>query len=339
MLRIVKHIKSLLSEHDCVIIPEFGGFVLQEVAASVEADTHLFIPSHKEIVFNETLQHNDGLLIGSYMKSEECDYPAAKQSVQADVYSLKELLQKEQGAKFEKIGEFTLGKEGQLVFHPGDSEWLNANSYGMHPFSFKPLANPMAEVPTKNVKTEKEVYYIPVSRQFIRIVAAAVVAIVLFLGTSLPVEEINHAAYTASFIPLEMAQPPVWQQDKPARPAESSEESIVRNMKQEPKAETAKTSAPVLSAPKPETKEIKKQETISGKKYHIVIGSFPTQAQADKFMKETGRKECPHMDIVLNQGKYRVYAERFNNRNEAEKYMADLRKNSRYKDAWLFICR
>ena len=93
MLRIVEHIEKLLQEHDCVIVPEWGGFVVQTIPVRYQADTYLFEPSHKEIVFNETLQHNDGLLVESSMRSEQVDYKQARQLVAEDVSVLRQELQ------------------------------------------------------------------------------------------------------------------------------------------------------------------------------------------------------------------------------------------------------
>ena len=68
------------------------------------------------------------------------------------------------------------------------------------------------------------------------------------------------------------------------------------------------------------------------KMYHIVIASFPTEDQADKYIAGVVRK-------VVRDGKYRIYADKFDNREQAESYMATLRMNEKYKDAWLFISR
>ena len=43
MLRIETHIKRLLLVHDCVIVPKFGGFVLQAVPA-MQMKEHIFRP-------------------------------------------------------------------------------------------------------------------------------------------------------------------------------------------------------------------------------------------------------------------------------------------------------
>ena len=76
----------------------------------------------------------------------------------------------------------------------------------------------------------------------------------------------------------------------------------------------------------------------AGKKYHIVIGSFPSKEQASKFMAEN-KGGVIDMSLVERDGRCRVCAYTFGNREEAESRLATLRTNEKYKDAWLFICR
>ena len=73
--------------------------------------------------------------------------------------------------------------------------------------------------------------------------------------------------------------------------------------------------------------------------YYIVIASFPSESQADEFIAGVDRNECKHVSKVVRDGKYRIYADKFDNREAAESYMATLRSNPKYKDAWLFISR
>ena len=93
MLRIVTHIERLLLVHDCVIVPKFGGFVLQAVPAMQHKEEHTFRPLRKEIGFNMTLQHNDGLLPESYMQMHEVSYRQAQLMLEEDVEDIKNILQ------------------------------------------------------------------------------------------------------------------------------------------------------------------------------------------------------------------------------------------------------
>ena len=115
MLRIITHIERLLLVHDCVIVPKFGGFVLQTVSAVCNGEEHLFSPQRKEIVFNITLQHNDGLLSESYMQMYGVNYRKAQLMLEEDVDDMKAALQEEKRLSFGLLGSFSLGQEGQMI--------------------------------------------------------------------------------------------------------------------------------------------------------------------------------------------------------------------------------
>ncbi|EJW90742.1 hypothetical protein EVA_21151, partial [gut metagenome] len=93
MLRIVTHIEELLLEHDCVILPGFGGFVLQTVPSVYDQDNHRFIPMRKEAMFNSTLRHTDGLLCGSYMQRYGVDYAKARLMLEEDIDEMSRVLE------------------------------------------------------------------------------------------------------------------------------------------------------------------------------------------------------------------------------------------------------
>ena len=69
MNRLGKHIEALLLENDCVIIPDFGGFITYYTPASYVEDEHTFSPPVRSIGFNPQLKLNDGLLVQTYMDS------------------------------------------------------------------------------------------------------------------------------------------------------------------------------------------------------------------------------------------------------------------------------
>ena len=61
MLTLSAHIKTLLQDHDCVILPGFGGFLANPKSAQVDRITHKFTPPQRQFSFNGHLKHNDGL--------------------------------------------------------------------------------------------------------------------------------------------------------------------------------------------------------------------------------------------------------------------------------------
>ena len=224
MERIIKHIERLLLLHDCVIIPDFGGFVLQSVPAVYLDEEHSFTPARKEIVFNPTLTHNDGLLSESYMQAYSVDFHKAQQFVRKDVTEMKEILDNYAELQMGAIG-FFIKEDDRLIFMPGKNSdvLFSTQSYGLpifhylplsarHPVMISTLKVPEAEIQPETeispAKTEKQgknvIYRIPVTRTFLRVVGATAAAILLFLFISTPVTDVNKASYSASFIPQEI---------------------------------------------------------------------------------------------------------------------------------------
>ena len=54
-MKIEEYISDLLFEHDCVIVPDFGGFVCNYGPAAIDPAKHLFEPPAKRILFNKGL--------------------------------------------------------------------------------------------------------------------------------------------------------------------------------------------------------------------------------------------------------------------------------------------
>lgn len=321
MLRIVSHIERLLLEQDCVILPGFGGFVLRSVSAEYQANTHCFQPMRREILFNGTLRHTDGLLSESYRRAYDVDYEKAQLLLEEDIEALESSLQKNKQVSLGRIGTFSLGKEGQVIFVPGDSPVFNATYYGLSPFHLMALP-PVEEV---GASKGKDVFYIPVSRQLIRTVVASAAAVALFFLVSTPVKEVSQSAYTASFVPTEMIS---YKSDVPLVSEDAVEEKEIALVVAEDKMSVAPSN--VEETPKPVVSKRKKL-------YHVVIASFPTDKQAKEYISHVDRELCQHVGQVVRDGKYRVYADKFDNRAEAESYMETLRKTEEHKDAWLFI--
>lgn len=348
MLRIITHIEHLLLTHDCVILPRFGGFVLQTIPATCLEEERLFRPMRKEIMFNVTLQHTDGLLSASYMRMYGVDYRKAQLMLEEDIEMLLSSLQEDKRVAFGQIGTFSLGEEGQIIFEPGDSGVFHADSYGLKSFHFPVLpllTEEREEVALLTGKKKKDVYYIPISRKLIQVAAVSAAAVALFFLVSTPVKEVNQSTYTASFVPTEMInyrfEEPVIQPEEIHATQPKGEVAEVIPVEVAPAVEASKKVA-VAPAPtvKKETPALKpKQAAVAKKMYHIVIASFPTEAQADEYLGNLDRAQCQNASKVVRDGKYRIYADRFDNRADAENYMASLRQNEKYKDAWLFISR
>lgn len=328
MQRIMTHIERLLLEHDCVIIPDVGGFVLQYRPSSFVKETSLFLPAGKDVVFNPTLRHDDGLLAESYMKSYGVNYRRACAMRQEDTEELKSALKTQRRVSLGTLGAFR--PEGEsVVFEPSGTALFSIDSYGLEEFILPPLhvlrAN--TEKHSKENVHAKDIVYIPVNRRLLRAVLSSAAAIALFFLLSTPVKQTDTSVYTASFIPSQVTD------IRNVQPAVTKAEEET-NISLEPKA--AEEAIPVSEEGK--TKEVP-VITPNEKYFHIIIASFPETAQAEKYLQTVDRSIYTGAGIVERGGKSRVYASKFTDRQEAENYMNTLRSGNQYTDAWMFISR
>ncbi|MDR1335790.1 MAG: SPOR domain-containing protein [Tannerella sp.] len=340
MLRISAHIERLLLVNDCVIIPEFGGFVLQSHPAVYAAREHVFHPPRKEIVFNPALRHNDGLLSESYMQTYSMEFRDAHFLLKKDVEDLKTELEEKGYVVMGTAGSFRKERKGRYLFQPGaaSSAFLsNINAYGLDTFHLPPLQTTsilragtvsLTRTRSKNGRGS----YLPLRRAAIYAAVAAAAVIALFLFTSMPVEEVNRMAYTAGFTLSEILPEPATPVEQLPAPVLQPEEASVT-----PPAPAAPETAPPSQTPPVQQEQLASVQ--SQKAYYIVIGSFRTEAQAEKFLTGIPVSECKETGVVTHGEHVRVYAARYGNREDAETYLLQLRSNEKFKNAWLFAGR
>lgn len=132
-MQLGKYIQNLLYRHDCVIVPEFGGFIAKQIGARIENESNFFPPS-KQLGFNANLKHNDGLLINEVAAAEGIDFNQAKQQIHSAVQHWNVKLQSEK-LLLDGIGSLQLNNEKELEFEPlNEINYLNS-SYGLSSFS------------------------------------------------------------------------------------------------------------------------------------------------------------------------------------------------------------
>jgi len=133
---ILRNIKDLLYQHDCVILPDFGGFVANYIPAQVDYDRNIFSPPSKKISFNGQLTHNDGLLVSSVSQTTGLGYKDALNGVDMFTRDLKARLDKGKKVILEELGTFLPGKDNTVQFEPDRSVNYFVHSFGLSTFEF-----------------------------------------------------------------------------------------------------------------------------------------------------------------------------------------------------------
>ena len=113
-MEINQYVKELLLLNDCVIIPEFGGFVANYKPATIV--NNQFLAPTKEIAFNNKLVSNDGLLINFISETERIDYFGAKQRLDSFVQETILNLERNRNVYFEGVGYLHYDSRENLLF-------------------------------------------------------------------------------------------------------------------------------------------------------------------------------------------------------------------------------
>ena len=85
MIELERHIEILLLSNDCVIVPNFGGFMAHHVEARYDDKDGSFLPPQRTLGFNPQLVLNDSLLAQSYIEAYDISYPDAIRRIYDDV--------------------------------------------------------------------------------------------------------------------------------------------------------------------------------------------------------------------------------------------------------------
>ena len=132
MNKTVEHyISELLFLHDCVILPDFGGFVGNLQSAKLNKTTGVLSPPSKQILFNASLKTNDGLLITHISNQEGITQEVAKNEVENYATKIIKKLTESKVLRLDKIGLLSLGREGNIIFLQDSISNYSLDSFGM----------------------------------------------------------------------------------------------------------------------------------------------------------------------------------------------------------------
>ena len=350
MEKIDKHIEELLYNHDCVIIPDFGGFITSKKPAYYNPFTSVFFPASKKILFNKHLVYNDGLLTAKI---------AEKKSLSMDE-SLRLLIEykddcflrlNEEGRiEIEKVGVLFFDKEKNIQFQQASTNFLK-DSYGLTKVSLSklqvPEVKPRVEIaPVAEIKrpveqkTDRKVEKRTAKLERIkdpnrvgRLIPLLIIPL-LIGGAFMFSKQENFDTSNidiANFNPFqrEYIEPYSPRIEKEAFTLEkSTDESFLIDEIGDVEVHKNFDSDPVNEIPaKVDSTFNEKVEYNNQKKYHVIAGCFSVKENAEGLVNqwiENGNEAA----IVDKKGRlYRVSIQSFETRKEAKKFLKETRKN------------
>lgn len=308
LMTLAKYISDLLYRYECVIIPNFGGFVTNEISAKVNHFTHTFYAPSKQLTFNSHLQNNDGLLANYVANVENISYSEAV-SVIKKVVSTWNLSLKTEELELENIGSFHLNSEGKVIFEPNTVVNYLTSSFGLNSYVSPAVKRIAYKEKVKQLETivpilpsEENKRKTPI---FIKYAAAA--AIIFALGT-VGWKEYQKFEYNSL---------------------------VAKNNEQQQQVEkTIQEATFVISNPLPTITLNVAKETYN---YHIIAGAFREPKNAEKKLQQLLEKGFNAKILGINKWNLtQVSYESFNSINEAINTLNTIKKIDS-KDAWLLV--
>lgn len=350
MNELAQHIESLLLENDCIIIPGFGGFVAHYTPATWVKEENLFLPPTRTIGFNSQLKLNDGVLVQSYMSVHNTSFSDATRIVKKEVTTLIQHLHEEGKVDLENIGEIHYNIYGNFEFAPYDHKITTPFLYGLDSLKIQELEALQYKekllIPVANPAKGKKTYEISINRTLLRNAVATVAAFILFFTFSTPVENtyIQKNNY-AQLMPTELFEQ-IEQQSVAVTPIITSK-IIARHSQNTPTSQTKEATIEKVKHSKTiAVKEIKVSKHVTpavitvvkpqaDRPFHIIVAGGISLKDAETITEKLKTSGFTEAITLNNSGKIRVSINSFNNREEANSRLLELRKNETYKNAWL----
>lgn len=315
---IEEYISELLYEHECVVVPGFGGFIGNYSPARIDPVKHLFEPPGKNILFNKGLVQNDGLLAHHISQSQNVSYTTALEYIAKEVKHIQSTLQQHKRIALDSIGLFYTDEHGALLFQPDGKVNYLPEAFGLSAFYRSPVS-----------QTEQEVKVIPLPKtgsSFRKWAAAAalgaVVASVAWLSLNTRYPGIDYSSL--NIFAKKEARHYKSVSIRPISTSLYSKDSI----------------AAVAFLNNIETNSIPdasvKNTNPAGGNFLIIAGCFRFLENAQSLVKKMQQEQVKAAIIGTNpQGLYMVGCGKFDNMENAESQLDSFRKNH-IADAWVY---
>jgi nucleoid DNA-binding protein len=153
-MNLAKDIAYLLYNHNCVIVPNFGAFIVNEKNAEMNTIAKYASPKQHTITFNSQIINNDGLLANHLSVKHQVSFEEGNQFINQYIENLDRSLNKDRNVEVTEIGTFYLTQEEKLIFVPYHAVNFAKESFGLPKLRLKTIEAteaPKVVVATKDV--------------------------------------------------------------------------------------------------------------------------------------------------------------------------------------------
>lgn len=340
MHTLAKHVETLLVTHNCVVVPNLGGFVTQVQPAHYDEQDGCFVPPKRSVTFNSILSNNDGLLVERYQQYERISYYAATQRIAEQVAELKKRVHDD--GRVELIGIGTLCANGDygMKFTPKESGLMTPDLYALEPVFAEP-ANTKRETiapatPSTAIADEEEskkYYVLRLNRKVVNTLAAAAISVMFYFLVIPTGNIVNAGPHMASMFPTQVVH-----STKVEKKVILRKKGDIASRKDFTARETEKTQtgAQIITQTAPTAQEAAQPSNEEQKKeYVIVMASAIAEHYANAFIDKLKAEGLPTPRLINADGMNRVVVGHFKSSSEAYELLHKITENKQYSGSWV----
>lgn len=307
---------EILASNNYVSLPGVGSVIQKYQPAKLSSDGKTFEPPRQEIAFDTTRTFDDEAIEKHLVESKGINPSEAKAIVSKFILSLKSDLDSGNEVSLRGIGTLKKNNKSNIILIPFTSEEQATETLGLKNVSVEPKQNikkPSNQAKSNTKKTNRSILVI-----FILLLLVGLFALAAYL---LP--------------PLRF-----WEGDLFAKTTKpKTESSAPIDIKKEPTENDAQmplTDSMNNVEPIKESSPIQQDANAEVKFYYIIIGSFNSMENAQRFAKKVEAAGIAP-EIIEGKGNYRVSRGKFADRKEALKELGRLRHGNPKESAWLLV--
>lgn len=342
MIRLARHIEILLLGNECVIVPDFGGFVAHRVNAVYDDSDELFLPPMRVLGFNPQLKINDSLLAQSYVEAYDLSYPDAVSTVADEVAELRHTLADYGRYELNGLGVLYYDSEGKLNFEPFEGGLLTPEFYALASFDMPMLhevrnlhSGEDSEYGEDNSTNHAKIVYIGgesghktlnISLRAVRNLSVAAVILAAVFIVAFPIVTGRQGLVPGN------VESGFYEMFNPAHKTAANGNSVAMSAVKQPSMSRQKSVAKVAAvSPKPHTGAVVND---ANKPWSIVVCTHVGRSNAEQLAEKLRSAGFDDVYVETN-GAVKVLYGHFETIEEAHKRLNELVGNDYFKDAWL----
>ena len=354
-MELQRHIEIQLLANDCVIVPDFGGFMTHQIPAHYDTGDYSFVPPMRTLGFNPQLRMNDSLLVQSYVEAYDISYPEALRRIEDEVAELKTLLSEQGSYTLEDLGTLTVNQDGNYEFAPCEAGILTPELFGLGTFTFNRLKD-TSSIPAKAAKVAKaaseqqesqaqQVVLAPQLLEFTDIDSDDSKAISIRMSWIR-----NAVAVAAAVVAFFLLATPVTNSDMGNQAMTHLQQNILyklipqdtNKMKAEPvvTTNTIKNSLPDKAvkaiAPEKPTLPVATISITPSVKYCIVVASQVKKNNAEEYVERLHREGYAYAKVYVRNNTIRVLCGEYDSEAEAYRQLNKMNNQEQFAEAWVY---